>query len=67
MPEWMKKAHRVIGELCLASFKAANQKSDGSYYKRHRPYTVPSMAEALIECLNTEDEERAKAIFCWEL
>ena len=55
---WKDKAHEIIAKECVASYTKA-QKSK----KKHVQYTVPEVAENLIECLDTEDEERAKSIF----
>lgn len=67
MKPWRKKAHREIGKLCLTSYKQSNQKKDGTYQKRHVSYSVPQLAEELIQCLNTNNELRAKQIFVYEL
>lgn len=55
---WRRKAERIIGDLCRASYLQAN-----SGRKRHRSYRVPEDAEVLIHCLNTDDEQTAKAVF----
>ena len=57
---WRDKAHREIASLCLVSYQQANKGR-----KRHVPYSVPEQAKELIECLDTNDEDRAKAIFVW--
>ena len=31
------------------------------------PYSVPEVAQRLVDCLNANDEETAKTIFVWEL
>lgn len=67
MKTWRDKAHREIARLCFAEWKKLNVKKDGTKYCRHRPYNVPEVAERLVECLNTNDEETAKTIFVWEL
>lgn len=70
-PIWRGKASRIIAELSHAAWLQANTKRDGSRYKRHRPYTIPKVAEDLVACLGMHDqraaEHRAKQIFCWEL
>jgi hypothetical protein len=60
---WHNKAQHLIGEMCLTSYRQENTKPDGTKYRRHRAYSVPVLAQDLIECLNTEDEHRAKSIF----
>lgn len=35
----------------------------GKRRKRHVPYSVPQAAQDLIDCIKTNNEERAKAIF----
>ena len=60
---WEDKAHRVIADLCATSYHQANTRKDGTRYKKHRSYSIPFLAERLIECLNTNNELEAKAIF----
>ncbi len=59
----VRKAHRIIGVLCMASYVQANTRKDGGRYKKHRPYSVPEEAEELIDCLNRDDEHTLKSIF----
>jgi hypothetical protein len=63
MKTWQDKAHQIIAQECSAAYRAANQKRDGTWRKKHVPYHVPPIAQALVECLNTDDEVRAKSIF----
>jgi hypothetical protein len=63
MDPWQAKAHRLIADMCEASYRQANTKPHGGRYQRHRPYSVPALAQALIACLTREDEEAAKRIF----
>jgi hypothetical protein len=58
MKPWQEKAHRLIYNLCRTSYIQANKKN-----KKHIPYSIPELAKELIDCLNTEDEVRAKDIF----
>lgn len=58
---WHVRAHKIIAALCLESYRQANKGK-----KRHVPYSVPETAMELIECLNTDDEKRAKAIMLWD-
>lgn len=60
---WEQKAHRIIQNLCRESYNQSNTSASGKKYKKHRPYSVPELAEDLIECLANQDEERAKALF----
>lgn len=60
---WREKANRIIGELSLESWRQANVRKDGAVRRKHVPYSVPQLAQVLVECLNKNDEERAKAIF----
>lgn len=64
---WRDKANREIAKLCLASWRQANVKADGTIRKRHVPYAVPELAQTLVDCLKRDDEQTAKAIFVWEL
>lgn len=67
MKSWRDKAYKVIGTLCQEFYVQANRMKDGNYRKKHVPYSVPTLAERLIDCLNTDDEIGAKNIFVWEL
>ena len=60
---WRAKANEIIGTLCRESYLAANTTKSGKRRKRHVPYSVPVTAKALVECLNKNDEVRAKNIF----
>lgn len=55
---WRDKANQIIARECLAAYREANEGR-----KRHIPYRVPPIAQALVDCLREGDEERAKAIF----
>jgi hypothetical protein len=60
---WERHAHEIIGKMCLASYESSNRMKDGSLRKKRVPYSVPSVAHELIECLNTRNEHRAKLLF----
>lgn len=64
---WQDKVHARIAALCLASYLKANTRKDGKRYARHVPYSVPEEAQALVECLGKDDEERAKSIMLYGL
>lgn len=60
MPKpWAEKANRIIAAVCADAYRAANP----TPRKRHRPYHVPDIARDLVDCLNTDDEQRAKSLF----
>ena len=63
MASWRDKAQRIIARLCERSYQQANTSRAGRRYRSHHAYTVPAEAVMLIDCLNTDDEERAKALF----
>ncbi len=63
MTTWHDKAHRIIGELCAASERQANTRKDGTRTRKHHQYSVPAIAQELVEALGQKNEERAKAIF----
>lgn len=64
MELWKEKANRIIGELCRASYLAANRRADGTMRRKHVPYAVPADAAFLVECLADPDGEvKAKALF----
>lgn len=71
--DWREKANRRIQELARGSWRAANTLHSGprkgQLRKRHRPYTIPAEADALVEALGDHDEQRgelrAKRIFVY--
>lgn len=56
---WHDKAKQIIAEECRAAWRAANPPGR----KRHKPYRVPEIADALIAALNKNDEHEAKRLF----
>jgi hypothetical protein len=60
---WRRKAHTIIESLAWQSYQQTNYDRSGRKYKKHRPYRLPMVAEVLVECLNTNDEIRAKVLF----
>ena len=62
MPPYVIKAHALIQALCTTSWTQANTAPNGRRYARHRPYTIPPLAQALVEQLGQHDEEAVKAI-----
>jgi hypothetical protein len=63
MKTWHDKADKVIANLCFQSWYETNHNRQGKRYKKHRPYAVPEVAADLVECIGTDNEERAKTIF----
>ena len=59
MSAWQRKAHCLVAEDCFAAWRAANPPAR----RKHKPYSVPAQAQALVDCLRSGDEMRAKAIF----
>ncbi len=62
MTPWKEKANRLISNLSHQAWKEANFRN-GKQLKRYVPYTIPPLARELVECLDTDNEERAKALF----
>lgn len=60
---WRDKANAIISAECSISYRAANFTKVGKKRKKHVQYTVPPIAQALVDCLQKNDERRAKAIF----
>ena len=61
---WRDKANKIIGDLCYESYRKTNFKPNGKRKsKKHIPYSIPIMAEELLDCLKRDDEIRAKQIF----
>jgi len=63
---WREKAKRIIAELSRQSYDQAQRLSGGGKAKRHRPYSIPEAAQRLVEALDRNDEEAAKAIFLYD-
>ena len=63
MKPWEEKAHKIISELCLASYAQANVLPNGRLRKKHVPYSVPNEARFLVDCLKRQDEHAAKGYF----
>ncbi len=66
MNSWREKANKVIYDLCKQSYLKSNLLPNGSLRKKHVPYSVPEEAIELIDCLNTNDEARAKSMFLFD-
>ena len=60
---WRGKCHRIIHTECKRSYEQANRLKSGKLRKRHRPYSVPEIAQDMIHFLDTNDERGAKAMF----
>jgi hypothetical protein len=64
---WEDKAASIISNLCTESYRQANLLPNGTWRKKHRPYTVPPLAQQLVDILGLHDrveaEERTKALF----
>jgi len=60
---WQTKAHRLIAAMCAHAQQKANRLPNGRMRRKHRPYAVPADAVRLLECLDTNDEIRAKQLF----
>ena len=57
---WRQKALALISLECSRAYAEANAKRKG---KRHVPYSVPEIAEALIKALDRDDEAEVKRLF----
>ena len=60
---WREKAKWIIATLSKESYERENRLPNGKLRKKHRPYSIPETAEKLLDALNKNDEETAKAIF----
>jgi hypothetical protein len=63
---WQDKAHKIIGTLSRESYEKENRLPNGRFRKKHRPYSIPATAKALVEALGRNDEEGAKAIMMYD-
>lgn len=57
--DWRALAQHIIGQECMAAYLAANTPRKRS----HQPYRVPTIAAAIVEALNRDDEHEAKRLF----
>ena len=60
---WHDKAARIVRKHAEASWRAANVLPNGRTRKRHVPYTLPAICEALIAAMYKDDEYEAKRLF----
>ena len=63
-PMW-RKAMRVIHEDCHAAWQEENILPNGRKRKKHRPYSVPARAAALVKALGKDDAEAVSALLLW--
>jgi len=67
MKPWEIKAHRIVAQYCRESYLRANTpnktirrllRADRTVklYKRHVPYSVPAIADALVNALGLHNE-----------
>lgn len=56
MSTWQDKANKIIADYSYQAWLNNNKKPG---------YIIPSIARDLVDCLNTNNEERAKAIFVY--
>ena len=53
---WINKAKKdlrlIKANYSLQSYLQMNRKPDGTYYKKHRPYTIPNEGLKALEYLN---------------
>lgn len=54
-----------MAAMCMASYRQANYR-DGRKLAKHVPYSVPSAARALLDCLDRDDEHGAKALMAYD-
>ncbi len=56
---WRQKARDIIAAESLAAYRAANTPKR----KRHVPYRLPAIVDALVAALGQDDEHEAKRLF----
>jgi hypothetical protein len=62
---WRHKAEEIIAAMCMASYRQANYRN-GRKLAKHVPYSVPAAAQALVECLERDDEHAAKSLMAYD-
>ena len=67
MYKWVEKARKdlkaILSNYCLESYLQMNQKNDGTFYKKRRPYSVPVeglKALELIQITKKDDITKEK-------
>ena len=63
MEPWIDKANRIIKTLSEKSYRDANIMKNGRKRKIYVPYSIPELAENLVQCISEGKEMRAKALF----
>lgn len=56
---WRTKALAIVSAECARAYREANTPKR----RKHRPYSVPEIAEALIKALDKNDEHEVKRLF----
>lgn len=57
-PGWRDAVSRAIAAQCLTEYRRANP--PGS--RRHKPYSAPDLARAMMRSLDTDDEAEGKRL-----
>lgn len=66
MKPWIVRANRIVSALSRDAYLKANRKPDGTFRKRHVPYTIPQVAVDLVDCIGRDDEHEAKRLMMWD-
>jgi len=57
---WEGKVHRVIARLSQRDWYKANHDKTGKRYAKHRPYSVSTEVQTLVEILGMQDRRAAE-------
>lgn len=59
--KWTEKARKdlsaILSNYCMESFLQANQKKDGTFYKKRRPYSVPTEGLKALELIKITQKD----------
>jgi hypothetical protein len=62
MRTWHDAVKAVIAEQCAEAYRMTNTTRDGKYRRRHVPYSVPPLAQAMVRALDRDDEHEGKRL-----
>lgn len=63
---WRDRAKQMIAVAAKEAYIAAGNPWPAKHGKKHKQYTLPMWCVELIDCMNRDDEYRAKCIFNWQ-
>lgn len=59
---YQDKVNEAVAAMAQEAYRQANTTKAGTRRKRHVPYALPELANAMVKALNTDDEAEAKRL-----